>query len=120
MTDYIKAYEDPVSPYHREAVQLAQNAIHTDRVSTHNGIVRWTSNGQVPPQEILDLWVHLGFQFDVGACRAVQREEQAAFLAEYRRARAGGPTDEERFEARAAHGPGVELVDVITGRGWTT
>ena len=27
---------------------------------------------------------------------------------------------EERFEARAAHGPGVELVNVITGEKYTT
>lgn len=31
-----------------------------------------------------------------------------------------GPSDEERFEARAAFGPGVELVNVLTGHKWRT
>jgi hypothetical protein len=31
-----------------------------------------------------------------------------------------GPSDEERYEARAAMGEGVEMVNVITGHKWRT
>lgn len=47
-------------------------------------------------------------------------DSMALFLQDYRTARAAGPSDEERAEARAAHGPGVTLVDVVTGQRWTT
>lgn len=115
MTDYIKAYEDAASPYHREAVEVAED-FATDRVwMDHGDVPRWSSNDQIPPQEILELWAHMGYPFAVELTQEVQEREQAAFLAEYR-ATWAAVTDEERLEARAAHGPGVELVDVVTGR----
>lgn len=43
----------------------------------------------------------------------------AALFADYRAAQ-GPVTAEQRAEARAAHGPGVEIVDVISGRRFTT
>jgi hypothetical protein len=116
MTDYRKAYNDPSHPYHREALRVAEKWTDTTYV---DGVVRWASNDQVPPQEILDLWAHLGFTFNMAKSQAARDADMEAFLAEYR-ANYTGPTDEERFEARAAHGPGVVLVNAITGQRWTT
>ena len=53
------------------------------------------------------------------SCTAARERDLDAFLAAYRR-NPPPVTDEMRFEARAAHGPGVELVDVISGRRFTT
>jgi len=44
-------------------------------------------------------------------------------MAEYRQAQANRTAEEiaeERFEARAAHGPGVEIVNIFTGERFTT
>ena len=55
---------------------------------------------------------------------AVARDSRnTAFLAEYRTAqknRSAEQIREERFEARAAMGPGVEMVNIITGEKYTT
>jgi hypothetical protein len=83
------------------------------------GVMRWNSNGRVPPSENVAAAAAAGFPVDVAACDAAREVDLAAFLAEYRR---NPPplTDEVLFEARAAHGPGVTLVNVITGRRFTT
>jgi hypothetical protein len=49
------------------------------------------------------------------AYAAAITEVFAAYRAAYR-----GPSAEQRAEARAAHGAGVVLVDVISGHRWTT
>ena len=55
---------------------------------------------------------------------AVAREiHTKAFLEEYRTAQLNRTAEqirEERFEARAAMGPGVEMVNIITGEKYTT
>jgi hypothetical protein len=79
---------------------------------------RWCSNGQVVP---LDACREYGIPCDGKAQAAAREAETDAFLAQYRAQRAGRqPSDEERAEARAAHGPGVRIVDIITGEGFTT
>ena len=82
-----------------------------------DGIRRWISNNAVIPVCVLENDACLIVPDEH---RAAYDAETAAFFAEYRLNQPAEPTDEERFEARAAHGPGVELVDVITGRRWTT
>ena len=77
---------------------------------------RWTSNDRVCP---LDACEEYGIPCDVVAQEATRDRELDAFLAEYR-ANYRGPSAEQRAEARAAHGEGVELVNVITGETWTT
>ena len=55
---------------------------------------------------------------------AVARDiHTTAFLAEYRIAQLNRTAEqirEERFEARAAMGPGVEMVNIVTGEKYTT
>lgn len=86
-----------------------------------DGVVRWKSNGRVPPEDILAVWHHLGLPFDYEASVRIRDKEEREFLEEYRRVNKGRkPSAEERAEARAAMGPGVKMVNVITGDEWVT
>lgn len=78
------------------------------------GIVRWDTNGNIPPKDILALWDSLGFEFDYDATVAQRDADRAAFLAKYR-ASYTGPSAEERAEMRAEFGEGETVVNVITG-----
>lgn len=124
MTDYVAAYMNSMSHYNGEAIRLAAS-IRNDATIT-DGVIRWNSNGRVPPMDVVAFAAHLNTigslhqTVSVDASAAARDAETSAFLAEYRAARANGPTAEERFEARAAFGPGVDLVDVVTGRKWRT
>lgn len=84
-----------------------------------DGVIRWNSNDRVPPSEVVAVAVKIGLPVDEAKSTAARNAEQAAFLAEYR-ANYKGPSAEERFEARAAFGPGHELVNIITGHKWRT
>ena len=86
-----------------------------------SGIVRWESNSRVPFDDMLSEFVNDGLisEETKTVSSKVRAMEVTQFLAEYRR-NYTGPTEEERFEARAAHGPGVTLVNLITGTRWTT
>jgi hypothetical protein len=119
MTDYISALGQP-GPYHGEATRLAATLRDPAHATIVAGVIRWNSNDRVPPEDVVALAAHIGLEIDTAACTAARDTETRQFLAEYRKARAGGPTAEERGEARAAFGPGVNLVDVITGHKWRT
>lgn len=54
----------------------------------------------------------------VEATRAATEEYTNEVIARYLLANQDGPSDEERAEARAVHGAGVEMVNVITGERW--
>ena len=59
----------------------------------------------------------------VEATRIARDKYTERTLAEYRSAMANRTAEqiaEERFEARAAMGPGVEMVNIITGERYTT
>jgi len=82
-----------------------------------DGVVRWISNDRVPFDDVL---CTLPITPEQRAASNVAREaETAAFLAEWR-TNPPEVTEEQRTEARAAFGPGVRIVDVITGRSYTT
>ena len=117
MTDYRKAYLDGSNAYHSESRRLARSV--ADEASYENGVMRWHSNGQVPPEDVVDFAAFLGHPVIKFKNDAARRREQEAFLAEYR-AKHVEPSEEERFEARAAFGPGVKLVNVFTGREWVS
>jgi hypothetical protein len=103
--------------YAGAAVRLLEE--WTTNAAVTGGVVRWNSTNRVPPTDVLDLWRHAGKGFDYDKSLAAQADDLTAFLAEYR-ASDTGPSDEERAEARAAHGPGHTLVNVVTGTKWTT
>jgi hypothetical protein len=95
----------------------AMGRLHRDAQLDADGNFRWESNGRVVPDDVL---AAARISPTIRArCKRARDAETAAFLAECRR-NPRPPTDEERFEARAAFGPGVELMDVITGQRWTT
>jgi len=117
MTDYVRAYQEPGSVYHGEACRLGARLAHD--ATSHEGVMRWNSNNQVPPGDVVALAAFLGHPVAITMCDTVRAAELSAFLAEVR-ARDRGPTAEQIAEARAAHGPGVTIRNVITGREFRT
>jgi hypothetical protein len=85
-------------------------------------VYRWKSNGKVPPIECAETYALDRLpNFIRDRQHAAMRRELREDLAAYREARTHTVlTAEECLEARAAHGPGVILVDIITGRRFTT
>ncbi len=84
-------------------------------------IVRWRSNGSVPFDDVLADFQAVGFKFDFAASQAARERDTAKFVAAYRKAQKNRPVSaEERFEAGAAFGRDVEVVDVISGRKFRT
>lgn len=82
-----------------------------------NGVVRWNSSNNVPPDDILTefLLANIISQEEVLRSISKRKEEDIAFLEAYvARRKKYGYTDEEKFEMRAAFG-GEEVVDFLTG-----
>jgi hypothetical protein len=88
---------------------------------TIDGIWVWKSNDRVPFADMLQSW---GIEGDELARHDVARTEQNdIFFAEYRAAQEARTPEqlaEEQYEMRAAFGPGVEMVNAITGERTTT
>jgi len=118
MTNYIRDLSSTVIAFRRDAERAAlscqNDANYTD------GVMTWKSNGNVPFSEMIELASYLGLPVDVAKSNAARDAQTTKFLAEYRKTRRNGPSAEERAEARAAHGEGVVLVDLITGYEWKT
>lgn len=97
------------------------------------GVWRWKSNGAVPFSDLLeragiggaDLAMHITARSaDTSAFIQQMREDAAAAT---KRRLAGLETAEEKsarleqeYERRAAFGPGVQVVNVVTGEAYTT
>lgn len=93
-------------------------------VHTENGVVGWKfDNGEFRPLmfDAVEELVMAGLIDETTATKTklAHKEYQEHFLNEYIN-NYEGPSDEERFEARAAFGPGEEIVNVITGHKWRT
>lgn len=81
---------------------------------------RWASNDRLVP---VDAARDHGVPVDPVIHAAAVEAETTAFLESYRKAmkrRSPAAVAAERAEARAAHGPGVTLVNVVTGESYTT
>ena len=98
----------------------------TKRISRHDmhavvtdGIVRWDSNGQVPPKDVVGEML-AGQAISTNECLASGRArdiETNIALDAYRTRMANHvPDAEELYEMRAAFGEGAEVVNVITGQ----
>lgn len=115
MADLIQQYENPRFAFEKERVDRTAAQFDTD-ASVGDGVVRWNSNAQVPPVDILELWRHLGKPFDFDKSVAAREVDLDRQIADYRRRMANHvPSDEEMFEMRAAFGPGSTVVNVLTG-----
>lgn len=82
-----------------------------------NGVVRWNSSNNVPPNDILTEFLVGGLVSQEEVLRSIskRKEEEIAFLEAYvARRQKYGYSDEEKFEMRAAFGD-EEVVDVFTG-----
>jgi hypothetical protein len=101
-------YDDPV---------WLATQMHVDK----HGIHRWRDSGQIPSKEILK---HLSLSAeDMLRHNAARDADLDAFAAEYQRRQAQRTPEEiavQRAEARAAHGPRVELVNIFTGEHYIT
>lgn len=90
--------------------QFATNA------EVRDGVVRWCSNDQVPPQACLDLWQFVRKPFDPEKSRQSREAENAAYLASYREVNAGRKPSAEAFaEMRANFEPADRPMDIVTG-----
>ena len=84
-----------------------------------NGVYRFESNNQVPFDDYLE---EAGVSDETRAkCKVARDIDTAAFAAEYReRMKNHVPDAEERYEMRAAFGPGASVVNVFTGQRFET
>jgi hypothetical protein len=92
-----------------------------DFYTDKNGVVRWLSNDNVPFDDKLGEFVKNGLisQTTMDISSEARRVDVERFLSEYSQ-NYNGPSEEEKMEAMAAFGPGVTLVNVVTGHKWIT
>lgn len=102
--------------WEKRDVEKSRTKLQTDAY-WKDGALHWHSNDAVVPT-----WV-----FDEAYCempakqKAAREADEEAFIAQYRKNRSNRVlSDEERFEMRAAFGPGETVVDVFTGQKFTT
>jgi hypothetical protein len=87
-----------------------------EEASDVDGVIRWKSNGKVPPQELIELWAYVGLVDQWTFIRSMKTRdaEQSASLKKYAEANQGY-SQEQLFEMRAAFGAGATVVNAITG-----
>lgn len=126
MTSFVKDLkEDNTNPcVRRVAVDAFDRVCDRDGFTVTDGVMRWDSNNAVPPVEWVELaaWVFPD-EVDVQKCTRAREVDMDRAIAAYREGRRNMTTEqrmEERMAARAAHGPGVELVDIFTGETYVT
>jgi hypothetical protein len=101
-------------------IEQYKTQFYIDETSDVTGpVVRWNSNDRVPFDDMLQDFVTMGWidRMTLTNSNNTRKLETAEFLTNYAR-NYKGPSDEERFEARAAFGAGAEVVNVITGHKW--
>lgn len=79
------------------------------------GVPTWLTNRRVIPQDFIEEnFINKIPEFDQTKTSVIRDMQTNDFLAAYRQPRR--TSAEERYERRAAFGPGVPLVNVITGQ----
>ena len=111
--NYIEAMELNKPHFKNEALRLAEK-FKTDAY-IEDGVIRWKSNNSVPPNDILEFWNYLGYDFDLEKSIKTSDEDTATFLEQYRK-NYKSPSQEELYEMEAAFGKGTTVVDIITGK----
>lgn len=94
---------------------------YVDETNSATGpVVRWNSNDRIPFGDMLAEFAHAGWisvqtvENSLAQRRIEDRRAIEAYRKNYR-----GPSQEERFEARAAFGSGARVVNVLTGHEYT-
>ena len=83
-------------------------------------VITWTSNGRCPMDDMTTDWYNLGIitEAEKAATDAARENMNDVFINEWKASRNNRTAEEiaeERFEMRAAFGPGETVVNVITG-----
>lgn len=105
-----------------DAKTIAENY---ERTYCADGVVMWQSNDRVPFEDMLTDFAEAGFIgfIDVRRSLAYKDKQDAEAIAKYieaRKNRTPEQIEEERLEARAALGPGEQVVNVFTGETFYT
>lgn len=114
MSNLIKDLSSANAFFKKDAERVVEKL--RNEATIMNGVIRWKSNERVPPMDCLELAVHIGLPINIEKCLMSSQAEIFDFLNNYR----NESNEENDAEARAEFGPGVEMVNVISGRRWTT
>ena len=101
----------------QRAEELKKN-LETKTTIDEKGVMRWTTNNQVPPLDCLE-FARFGLKMPVNIPASVaqgDRETQESIQAYRKHQTECGISPEERFEMEAAFGKGTKIVDIITGK----
>ena len=90
------------------------------RMAGASNVLKWVSNDRCIPNDIMLDLLRYGMvnAVTVATTRIVEREETDRFIEEYKKNRANRSAEEvaeERYEMRAAFGPGETVVNILTG-----
>jgi hypothetical protein len=121
MTDYIKGWKQGSGIWFQEADRIAQEL--STECTFKDGVARWNSNGRCIPEDIAQFAAYLDHKIDLEKHEAAMRHDNRIFIQGYREVQAKRSPEEiaeQRAEARAAMGPGVEMVNMFTGEKWRT
>lgn len=125
MTDFAKDLNSTNNVVKRRAEEMRTRLLNNvDEFSVNEeGVMRWNSNDQVPPSDIVDFASQLMDDISNIASDEARKVDQAAFFETYREGRRNMNADqkrEEAFERRAAFGPGETVIDIVTGERFRT
>lgn len=97
----------------KEVERLRAQMTSAEHAVEVEGVLRWKSNDAVVPRFVYDE----AFVVCPPEQGAAYDTETSRFISKYRASQAArAPSAEEQFEMRAAFGPGVDVVDVLSGR----
>jgi len=102
--------------FQKEAIKSLESM--KDTFIDDNQVIRWRSNKQVPPEDLLELWyaedrMHNDFDYDLSVKARIS--ENAAFIGKYLSECHSQCSPEEKAEMRSVFGY-KPVVDVITGK----
>ena len=95
-------------------------ATQFEKAYIQDGVVYWKSNDRSPFEDMLTDFMEAGFisQENVDLTVEAKSSQDKAAIADYIKAQANRTEEqiaEERFEARAAFGPGEKITNIFTG-----
>ena len=110
---------------HERDLEEAKKSFARQDFRIENDVLIWNSNDRHPMDDLMSRWLELGLVTDVQfyATEVARDEQNAMFIEEYKMNQANRSAEqiaEQRFEARAAMGPDVDMVNIFTGEKWNT
>lgn len=121
--DYVALAKNPETPeWLKRELRRVEEQLR-DTITESGGILRWPETRNIPPRDYLLYADYLRLPFNLKRTLEAQKVEEEIAMEEYRESRrnmTAEDIEEARLEARAAHGPGVVLVNVITGEKFRT